>query len=45
MQEIEADVPSFGFHDDIGLNDYSYEEKLDPWSIVSQQEDDGFFNA
>jgi len=44
MQEIEADVPSFGFHDDTGLNDYSYEEKLDPWSLVTQQEDDGFFN-
>jgi len=45
MEEIEADVPSFGFHDDIVINDYSYEEKLDPWSIFQQQEDEGFFNA
>ena len=45
MQEIEADVPSFGFNTDYGAEDYTYEEKLDPWSLVTQQEDDGFFTS
>jgi hypothetical protein len=32
MQEIEDDVPPFGYHCD-GVEEISYEDKLDPWSM------------
>ena len=38
MQEIEQDVPPFGFHD-TGEPEITYEEKLDPWSMMHEQDD------
>ena len=35
MQEIEDDVPPFGYHCD-GVEEISYEDKLDPWSMYHQ---------
>ena len=40
MQEIEADVPPFGFHDDGAVFEPTYEEKMDPWAIYQPDEDD-----
>ena len=45
MQEIVEDVPPFGAHNDEEDIFLSYEDKLDPWSLFHQQEEDGFFNA
>ena len=43
MIEIEEDVPPFGFADETGDDDFTYEEKLDPWSIIGGKDDDGFY--
>jgi hypothetical protein len=40
MQEIEADVPPFGFHDDGAVFEPTYEEKMDPWAIYQPDDDD-----
>ncbi len=36
MQEIEEDIPPFGFHPD-PVEEITYEEKLDPWSMYEQE--------
>ena len=42
MKEIEDDVPPFGgqlYEED----EITYEEKLDPWSMIDQIDEDGFY--
>lgn len=34
MQEIEADVPPFGIHDNGGVDEISYEAKMHPWGLL-----------
>ncbi len=36
MQEIEEDIPPFGFHPE-PAEEITYEEKLDPWSMYEQE--------
>ena len=43
MREIEEDVPPFGFADESGNEDITYEEKLDPWSLLDGKDEDGFY--
>ncbi|MEK9696694.1 MAG: terminase family protein [Candidatus Poseidoniales archaeon] len=42
MQEIEADVPPFGFINTGAQEEdmITYEEKLDPWSLINKDNDD-----
>jgi hypothetical protein len=39
MQEIEEDVPPFGFQSD-AVPEITYEEKMDPWSMLHKDDDD-----
>ena len=41
-REIEEDVPPFGFADQ-SVEDITYEERLDPWSMLESKDDDGFY--
>ena len=41
MAEIEADVPPFGFQADYSIEeDITYEEKMDPWSLIRRDDDE-----
>ena len=41
MKEIEDDIPPFGFNPTAEIEeDYTYEQKMDPWSIVREEEED-----
>ena len=42
VREIEEDVPPFGLSAD-PVDDFTYEEKLDPWSLLDGVDDDGFY--
>ena len=39
MQQIEEDVPPFGFQQ-TAVEEITYEEKLDPWSMLHKDDDD-----
>jgi hypothetical protein len=43
MREIEEDVPPFGFTNHNEADDITYEEKLDPFSLLHGVDDDGFY--
>ena len=43
MKEIELDVPPFGIQDEDAHADITYEERLDPWSMLDRIDDDGFY--
>ena len=43
MKEIELDVPPFGIQDEDAHADISYEERLDPWSMIDRIDEDGFY--
>jgi len=38
MQEIEADVPPFGVHDNGGVDEIPYEAKMNPWGLLYDNE-------
>lgn len=38
MQEIEADVPPFGVHDNGGVDEIPYEAKMHPWGLLYDNE-------
>ena len=38
MQEIEADVPPFGAHDNGGVDEIPYEAKMHPWGLLYDNE-------
>jgi hypothetical protein len=41
MAEIEADVPPFGFQTTYGgEEDVTYEEKMDPWSLIRREDEE-----
>ena len=40
MQEIEEDVPPFGIYDQDEYSEITYEQKLDPWSLVGEEDED-----
>ena len=43
MKEIEDDVPPFGAQLYDEADDITYEEKLDPWSMIDNIDEDGFY--
>ena len=43
MREIEEDIPPFGFMNDNPDDEITYEEKLDPFSLIHGVDDDGFY--
>ena len=43
MKEIELDVPPFGIQDEDAHADISYEDRLDPWSMIDRIDEDGFY--
>ena len=43
MKEIELDVPPFGIQDEDAHADISYEDRLDPWSMLDHIDEDGFY--
>jgi len=43
MREIEEDIPPFGFMNDNPDDEITYEEKLDPFSLLHGIDDDGFY--
>ena len=43
MREIEEDVPPFGLTTEDPDMDVTYEEKLDPWSLLDMKDEDGFY--
>ena len=40
MKEIEEDVPPFGIYDQDEHSEITYEQKLDPWSLIREEEED-----
>ena len=42
-KEIEDDVPVFGLQDNDPNDFITYEQKLDPWSLVDFKDQDGFY--
>lgn len=45
MAEIEADVPPFGFHNThTPEDDITYEERMDPWSLVNKDDEEELAN-
>ena len=43
MKEIELDVPPFGIQDEDAHADISYEDRMDPWSMLDYVDEDGFY--
>ena len=41
MKEIEDDVPPFGMSDEDEYADITYEQKLDPYSLLDFKDEDG----
>jgi len=39
MREIEEDVPPFGFQDNTGVEEITYEQRMDPWSMLHGDEE------
>lgn len=45
MAEIEADVPPFGFHNThTPEDDITYEDRMDPWSLVNKDDEEELAN-
>ncbi len=45
MAEIEADVPPFGFHNTYTPeDDITYEDRMDPWSLVDKDDEEELAN-
>ena len=42
-REIEDDVPPFGLSNDDPNDHITYEQKLDPWSLIDGKDEDGFY--
>ena len=42
-REIEDDVPPFGLSNDDPNDFITYEQKLDPWSLLEGKDEDGFY--
>ena len=43
MREIEEDVPLFGYQNYDPADDITYEEKLDPYSLLDFKDEDGLY--
>ena len=39
MQEIEEDIPPFGFQSN-DEEEITYEDRMDPWSMLHREDDD-----